>query len=76
MDAIRALIEAIVVEPDGDQLKITLKDDLAGIVSAARPPSHASLSRSLLRRVSLELLAEAKTARGRQKQATFSCRFN
>ena len=34
-DAIRALVEAIVLEPDGDQLKITLKGDLAGMLSAA-----------------------------------------
>ena len=36
MEAIRALIEAIRLEPDGDQLKITLKGDLAGMLSAAR----------------------------------------
>ena len=36
VDAIRALIEAIVLESDGDQLKITLKGDLAGMLSAAR----------------------------------------
>ena len=35
-DAIRGLIEAIVLEPDGDRLKITLKGDLAGMLSAAR----------------------------------------
>jgi hypothetical protein len=35
-EAIRALIEAILLEPDGDQLKITLKGDLAGMLSAAR----------------------------------------
>ena len=29
--AIRALINAIVLETDGDQLKITLKGDLAGL---------------------------------------------
>jgi hypothetical protein len=28
VQAIRALIEAIVLEPDGEQLKITLKGDL------------------------------------------------
>jgi hypothetical protein len=28
VEAIRALIEAIVLEPDGDELKITLKGDL------------------------------------------------
>ena len=36
MDAIRALIETILLEPDGDELKITLKGDLAGMLSAAR----------------------------------------
>ena len=35
-DAIRALVEAIVLEPDGERLKITLKGDLAGMLSAAR----------------------------------------
>jgi site-specific DNA recombinase len=35
-DAIRALVEAIVLEPDGDQLNITLKGDVAGMLSAAR----------------------------------------
>jgi hypothetical protein len=44
VEAIRALIETILLEPDGDQLKITLKGDLAGMLSAARPPSHASSS--------------------------------
>ena len=34
--AIRALVEAIVLEPEGDKLKITLKGDLAGMLSAAR----------------------------------------
>jgi hypothetical protein len=32
-DAIRALVEAIVLEPDGDKLKITLK---GGMLSSAR----------------------------------------
>ena len=36
VDAIRALIEAIVLEPDGDELRITLKGNLAGTPSAAR----------------------------------------
>jgi site-specific DNA recombinase len=35
-DAIRALIESILLEPDGDELKIMLKGDLAGMLSAAR----------------------------------------
>jgi hypothetical protein len=44
--AIRGLIEAILLEPDGDQLKITLKGDLAGMLSAAtdskRSPDSAT----------------------------------
>ncbi len=36
VQAIRTLIEAIVLEPDGDKLKIALKGDLAGMLSAAR----------------------------------------
>jgi hypothetical protein len=35
-EAIRALVEAILLEPDGERLKITLKGDLAGMLSAAR----------------------------------------
>jgi site-specific DNA recombinase len=35
-EAIRALIETILLEPNGDELKITLKGDLAGMLSAAR----------------------------------------
>ena len=35
-EAIRALVEAIVLEPDGERLNITLKGDLAGMLSAAR----------------------------------------
>ncbi len=35
-NAIRELIEAILLEPDGEQLKITLKGDLAGMLGAAR----------------------------------------
>ena len=34
--AIRTLVEAIVLEPDGDKLRITVKGDLAGMLSAAR----------------------------------------
>lgn len=34
--AIRGLIETILLEPDGEQLKITLKGNLAGMLSAAR----------------------------------------
>jgi site-specific DNA recombinase len=41
-EAIRALIEAIVLEPDGERLKITLKGDLAGMLAAARDNSKRS----------------------------------
>jgi hypothetical protein len=48
VEAIRALIETILLEPDGDQLKITLKGDLAGMLSAAtnakRSPETGDLS--------------------------------
>jgi hypothetical protein len=36
VEAVRALIETILLEPDGDELKTTLKGDLAGMLSAAR----------------------------------------
>jgi site-specific DNA recombinase len=32
VDAIRALVDAIVLEPDGDHLKVLLKRDLAGML--------------------------------------------
>jgi hypothetical protein len=35
-EAIRAVIESLLLEPYGDQLKITLKGDLAGMLNAAR----------------------------------------
>jgi hypothetical protein len=35
VEAIRALVETILLEPDGDQLKITRKGDLAGMLTAA-----------------------------------------
>jgi hypothetical protein len=70
VDAIRALVETIVLERDGERLKITLKGDLAGMLSAARPPSHASSSGARASASFAEPLAEAKTARGRQIPAT------
>ena len=35
-ESIRELIEAIVLEPDGEALKVTLKGNLAGMLQAAR----------------------------------------
>ena len=48
VQAIRALIEAIVLEPDGDKLKITLKGDLAGMLSAARDSKRSPDTGDLL----------------------------
>jgi site-specific DNA recombinase len=53
LDAIRALIEAIVLEPDGDQLKITLKGDLAGMLSAARDSKRSPDTGDLLLQIKL-----------------------
>ena len=53
VDAIRALIEAIVLEPDGDQLKITLKGDLAGMLSAARDSKRSPETGDLLLQIKL-----------------------
>ena len=36
VEAIRALVETILLEPDGDHLKITLKGDLAGMPDAVQ----------------------------------------
>jgi hypothetical protein len=45
VDAIRALIETTLLEPDGDRLKIALKGDLAGMLSAAETLTLARCSR-------------------------------
>jgi hypothetical protein len=47
-DAIRGLIEAILLEPDGARLKITLKGDLAGMLSAARDSKRSPDTGDLL----------------------------
>ena len=56
-EAIRALIEIILLEPDGDQLKITLKGDLAGMLSAARDSKRSPDTGDLL--VQIKLVAGA-----------------
>ena len=48
MDAIRALIETILLEPDGDSLKITLKGDVAGMLCAARDSKRSPETGDLL----------------------------
>ena len=53
VEAIRALIEAIVLEPDGDRLKITLKGDLAGMLSAARDSKRSLEAGDLLLQIKL-----------------------
>ena len=58
VEAIRALIEAIVLEPDGDKLKITLKGDLAGMLSAARDSKRSPDTGDLM--VQIKLVAGAR----------------
>ena len=53
VEAIRALIEAILLEPDGDKLKITLKGDLAGMLSAARDSKRSPDTGDLLVQIKL-----------------------
>jgi len=53
VDAIRALIETILLEPDGDELKITLKGDLAGMLSAARDSKRSPDTGDLLLQIKL-----------------------
>jgi hypothetical protein len=60
-DAIRALVEAILLEPDGEQLKITLKGDLAGMLGAARDSKRSPDSGDLL--VQIKLVAGARNRR-------------
>ena len=57
VEAIRALIEAILLEPDGDKLKITLKGDLAGMLSAARDSKRSPDTGDLM--VQIKLVAGA-----------------
>jgi site-specific DNA recombinase len=56
-DAIRGLIEAILLEPEGDRLKITLKGDLAGMLNAARDSKRSPDTGDLL--VQIKLVAGA-----------------
>jgi site-specific DNA recombinase len=53
VEAIRALIEAIVLEPDGDKLRITLKGDLAGMLSAARDTKRSPDTGDLMVQIKL-----------------------
>ena len=46
--AIRELIDSILLEPDGEQLKITLKGDLAGMLGAARDSKRSPDTGNLL----------------------------
>jgi site-specific DNA recombinase len=52
-DAIRALVEAIVLEPDGERLNITLKGDLAGMLSAARDSKRSPDTGDLVLQIKL-----------------------
>jgi hypothetical protein len=52
-DAIRGLIEAILLEPDGDRLKITLKGDSAGMLSAARDSRRSPETGDLMLQIKL-----------------------
>jgi len=58
-DAIRALVEVILLEPDGDQLRITLKGDLAGMLRAARDSKRSPDTGDLL--VQIKLVAGLAT---------------
>jgi site-specific DNA recombinase len=48
VEAIRALIDTIVLEPEGDELKTMLKNDLAGTLSAARDSKRSPDTGDLL----------------------------
>ena len=62
--AIRGLIEAILLEPDGEQLRITLKGDLAGMLSAGRDSKRSPDTGDLL--VQIKLVAGARNKLYRQ----------
>ena len=59
-DAIRTLVEAIVLAPDGDELKIRLKGDLAGMLSAARDSKRSPDTGDLV--VQMKLVAGRATS--------------
>jgi site-specific DNA recombinase len=59
--AIRALVDAILLEPDGEQLKITLKGNLAGMLSAARDSKRSPDTGDLL--LQIKLVAGARNQR-------------
>ncbi len=56
-DAIRERINSIRLEPDGEQLKITLVGELAGMLSAARDSKRSPDTGDLL--VQIQLVAGA-----------------
>jgi DNA invertase Pin-like site-specific DNA recombinase len=57
-EAIRQLVEAIVLEPEGETLAISLKGDLAGMLAAAQNTKKAADTGDLL--VSIQLVAGAR----------------
>jgi site-specific DNA recombinase len=63
VEAIRALIEAILLEPNGDRLNITLEGDLAGMLSAARDSKRSPDTGDLLQ---IKLVAGARNKLYRQ----------
>jgi site-specific DNA recombinase len=52
-EAIRALIDAIALEPDGDQLRIILKGNLAGLLTVARDKKRPSETDDLIDQILL-----------------------
>lgn len=59
VEAIRALIEAISLEPNGDRLNITLKGDLAGMLNAARDTKRSPDTGGLM--VQIKMVAGARS---------------
>jgi hypothetical protein len=52
-DAIRGLADAIVLEPDGDQFKVLLKGNLAGMLGAALDSKRSPETGDLLVQIGL-----------------------
>lgn len=63
VDAIRALVETIVLEPDGEYLKITLNGDLAGMLNAASDSKRSPDTGDLL--LQIKLVAGGRSANQR-----------
>jgi hypothetical protein len=67
------LIEAILLKPDGDKLKITLKGDMAGMLSGAGDTKRLPESDDFSPPVSAGLAADAMCPCGKGRREEWLC---